>query len=197
MSITCSYPVQLSDPLAGSSKIPKSLVEYHFWCWRWAASWALLATPGLTCAGLSAGGSAELEVLARPHSHIQQWVRPPLEGTWGRQLCLPGGAPPGAGWGLGGARSSSLGVSPRPMQRVLGDTEMGWLCIFAPYHFIDFLQQSGPQLWVCAFPWGRRPFCPLSEGKNQTGWVGWCWSSPPGSMCGLRVGACVLRFQPE
>ena len=51
MSITCSYPVQPSDPLAGSPKTPKLLAEHHFWCWRWAASWALLAMLGLTTAG--------------------------------------------------------------------------------------------------------------------------------------------------
>ena len=78
-------------------------------------------------------------------------IWPPLEGTWGRQLCVPGGAPAQASWGLGGAPSSSLGVSTRPVHRVLGDTETGWLCIFAPQHFIDFLQQTGSELWVHAF----------------------------------------------
>ena len=47
---------------------------------------------------------------------------------------------------------------------------MGWLCIFAPHHFIDFLQQTGSEPWVCAFTWGGRPFCPLQEDKNHMGW---------------------------
>ena len=80
---------------------------------------------------------------------------------------MPGGAPAGASWGLGGAPSSSLGVSPCPVNSVLGDTEAGWLCIFTPQHFIDFLQQTGSELRVHAFPWGGRPFCPLGEGKND------------------------------
>ena len=117
---------------------------------------------------LSAGGSAELEVPARPHSHVQQWVRPSLKGTWGRQLCLPGGGPAGAGWGLGGARSSFLGVSPRPMQRVLGDTEMGWLCIFAQ-HFIDFLQQRGSEPNAC-LPLARETFLSFRGGQESHGW---------------------------
>ena len=44
---------------------------------------------------------------------------------------------------------------------------MGWLCIFAPQHFIDDLQQWGSEPRACAFPWGGRPFCPLGEGKNH------------------------------
>ena len=48
---------------------------------------------------------------------------------------------------------------------------MGWLCIFAPQHFLDFLQQTGSEPRVRAFPWGRRPFCPLGEGKNHMGGV--------------------------
>ena len=44
---------------------------------------------------------------------------------------------------------------------------MGWLCIFAPQHFIDFLQQMASEPRVHAFPWGGRPFCPLGEGKND------------------------------
>ena len=67
---------------------------------------------------------------------------------------------------------------------------MGSLCIFTPQHFIDFLQQTGSEPRVCAFPWGRRPFCPLGEGKNHMWGMGWCWSPPPGSMFGLRVGTC-------
>ena len=73
---------------------------------------------------------------------------------------------------------------------------MGWLCIFAPHHFIDYLQQTGSESRVHAFPWEGRPFCPLGEGKNHMG-VGQVLESPTWSMCGLRVGACVLRFQPE
>ena len=46
---------------------------------------------------------------------------------------------------------------------------MGWLCIFAPQHFIDFLQQTVSELWVRAFTWGGRPFCPLGKGKNHMG----------------------------
>ena len=72
-------------------------------------------------------------------------------------------------WGLGGAPSSSLWVSPRPVHRVLGDTEMGWLCIFTQQCFIDFLQQTGSESRVHAFPWEGRPFCPLEEGKNHMG----------------------------
>ena len=60
---------------------------------------------------------------------------------------------------------------------------MGWLCIFAPQHFIDFLQQTGSELWVRAFTWGGRPFCPLREDKNHMGW---------GSSAGVpHLGACV------
>ena len=141
MSITCSYPMQLSDPLAGSRKTPKWLAEHHFWCWHWAASWALLATPGLTHAGtfswrVSRAGSFGSATFSCPAEGLVA-----LEGMWGHQLCVPGGAPAGAGWGLGGAPSSSLGVSPCPKHIVLGDTEMGWLCIFTPQHFIEFLQQ--------------------------------------------------------
>ena len=44
---------------------------------------------------------------------------------------------------MGGAPSSSLVVSPSPVDSVLDDTETGWLCIFTPQHFIDFLQQTG------------------------------------------------------
>ena len=105
-----------------------------------------------------------------------------LEGMWGPQLCVPGGAPAGASWGLGGTPSSSLGVFPCPVKSVLGDTETGWLCIFAQ-HFIDFLQQTGSELWVRAFPWGGRPLCPLRGGKNHTGW---------GLGAGVpHLGACV------
>ena len=46
---------------------------------------------------------------------------------------------------------------------------MGWLCIFAPQHFLDLLQETGSEPRVRAFPWGGRPFCPLGEGKNHTG----------------------------
>ena len=84
--------------------------------------------------------------------------------------------------------SSSLGVSPRPVHRVPGDTEMGWLCIFAPQHFLDLLRQTGSEPRVPTFPWGGSPFCPSGEGKNHTGWGGGGWSPPPGSMCGLLVG---------
>ena len=44
---------------------------------------------------------------------------------------------------------------------------MGWLCIFAPQHFIDFLQQTGSEPWFCVFPWGGRPFCPLRGGQES------------------------------
>ena len=90
-------------------------------------------------------------------------IWPPLEGTWGRQLCVPGGAPAGAIWGLDGAPSSSLGVSSRPMHRVLGYTETGWLCIFAQ-HFIDFLQQRGsePNVYL---PLGRETFLSFRGGQ--------------------------------
>ena len=84
--------------------------------------------------------------------------------------------------GLGGAPSSSLGVSTCPVHRVLGDTEMGWLCIFAPQHFIDILQQTGLEWRVCAFPCGGN-VCPLREGKNHMGW---------GVSAGVpHLGACV------
>ena len=92
--------------------------------------------------------------------------------------------------GHGCTPSSSLGVSPRPLLRVLGYTEMGWLCIFAPQHFIDYLQQWGSEPRARAFPWGGRPFCPLGEGKNHMWGGDGCWSPPPGSMFGLRVGTC-------
>ena len=58
-------------------------------------------------------------------------------------------------WGLGCAPSSSLGVSLSPVHSFLGDTEMGWLCIFQPQHFIYFLQQMGSELRVHAFPGGE------------------------------------------
>ena len=48
---------------------------------------------------------------------------------------------------------------------------MGWLCIFAPQHFLDLLQQTGSEPRVRTFPWAGRPFCPLGEGKNHTGWL--------------------------
>ena len=67
---------------------------------------------------------------------------------------------------------------------------MAWLCIFAPQHFIDFYSKQAQSL-LRAFPWGGRPFCPLGEGKNHM-WSGdGCWSPPPGSMFGLRVGTCL------
>ena len=50
----CVYHIQLSRAAIGSSgwvtQTPKWLAEHHFWSWRWAASWTLLADPGLACA---------------------------------------------------------------------------------------------------------------------------------------------------
>ena len=47
----CVYHMQLSRAAIGSSgwvtQTPKWLAEHHFWSWRWAASWTLLADPGL------------------------------------------------------------------------------------------------------------------------------------------------------
>ena len=63
-----------------------------------------------------------------------------------------------------------LWVSPRPVHRVLGDTETVWLCIFTSQHFIDILQQTGSEWRVCAFPCGGN-VCPLGEGKNHMGGV--------------------------
>ena len=112
---------------------------------------------------------------AQAESQYSLWgpdpgVWPPLEGTWGRQLCVPCCDPAGAVWGLGGAPSSSLWIYPRPVHRVLGDTETVRLSIFAPQHFIDILQQMGSEWRVCAFPCGGN-VCPLGEGKNHMGGV--------------------------
>ena len=43
-AITCSYRILW----LGHQKTPKWLAEHHFWCWRRAVSWALLAAPGLS-----------------------------------------------------------------------------------------------------------------------------------------------------
>ena len=42
-AITCSNRILW----LGHQKTPKWLAQHHFWCWRWAVSWALLAAPGL------------------------------------------------------------------------------------------------------------------------------------------------------
>ena len=93
-------------------------------------------------------------------------------------------------WGLGGAPSSSLFVSPRPIHGFLGDTETGWLCIFTPQYFIDILHQMGSEPRVHAFPWEGRPFCPLGKGKNHMG-AGQVLESPTGEhVCTLGGGVC-------
>ena len=47
----CVYHMNLSHVAIGTSgwvaQTPKWLVEHHFLCWRWVASWAFLADPGL------------------------------------------------------------------------------------------------------------------------------------------------------
>ena len=114
---------------------------------------------------------------AQAESQYSVWgpdpgIWPPLEGTWDVSCALQ--CPCRGCWGLGGAPSSSLWVSPCPLHRVLGDTETGWLCIFTPQYFIDILQQTGSESRVHAFPWEGRPFCPLGEGNNHMVWRGGC-----------------------
>ena len=54
LGCVCVYLMQLSHAAIGSSGwvtlMPKWLAQYHFWCWYWAASLALLADPVLACA---------------------------------------------------------------------------------------------------------------------------------------------------
>ena len=73
---------------------------------------------------------------------------------------------------------------------------MGWLCIFTPQYFIDILQQTGSERG-CMPSLGRETILFFRGGQESHGWGVKCWSPPPGSMCGLRVGAGVLRFQNE
>ena len=42
-AIMCSYRIRW----LGHQKTPKWLAQHHFWCLRWAVSWAILADPGL------------------------------------------------------------------------------------------------------------------------------------------------------
>ena len=97
--------------------------------------------------------------------------------------------------GLNDAPSSSLGVCPRCLHRDLGDTEVGWPCIFTQ-HFIELsVANRGSEPRVQAFLWGGRPSCPLGESRNHMEVR--VLESPPGSLCGLWVGMHVLRLGPE
>ena len=104
VSITC----QLSRAAIWSSgwvtQMPKWLAQHHFWCWRWADSWALLADSGLapavtfrwrvSWAGRSdlakfpcpAGGPAERLLFLFSQMPLQQGARPqrrPGGRSWG------------------------------------------------------------------------------------------------------------------
>ena len=74
----------------------------------------------------------------------------PLQGLFGAWMVSP---PP-------------LWVSLHAPCRVLGDTEMAWLCIFAPQNFIDFLQQTGSEPNV-SLPLGRETFLSFRGGQES------------------------------
>ena len=79
--------MNLSDPLAGS---PKCRNGWHNIISGAGAGWlAGLSWPrrGSLVQELSAGGSAELEIPAQPHSHDLQWV-PPGAGCFYSPRCL-------------------------------------------------------------------------------------------------------------
>ena len=102
MSITCSYPMQLSDPLARSPKTLKWLAEHHFWCWRWVASWALVHPGARSCSvfplesqlswkvrfghiPMSGSGSCQAWLLLFSPTPLQQGARH-LGHPWGELL---------------------------------------------------------------------------------------------------------------
>ena len=78
------------------------------------------------------------------------YLAAPLQGLFGAWMVPP---PP-------------LWVSLHAPRRILGDTEMAWLCIFAPQNFIDFLQQTGSEPNV-RLPLGRETFLSFRGGQES------------------------------